>query len=83
MSLRGCRDAPLFLFDGYLITLLENMEMDRINKELRFKDNPRVISPAQLERLSEHLDELGDLSGVVYCRRNKAYAGGNQRPKKL
>ena len=24
MSLRGCRDAPLFLFDGYLIALLEN-----------------------------------------------------------
>lgn len=53
--------------------------MEKISKELRFKDNPRVISPAQLERLAEHLDELGDLSGVVYCRRNKAYAGGNQR----
>ena len=53
--------------------------MEKINKELRFKDNPRVITEAQQERLAEHLEELGDLSGVVYCRNNKAYAGGNQR----
>lgn len=53
--------------------------MEKINKDLRFKDNPRIITDQQRERLAEHLEELGDLSGVVYCRRNKAYAGGNQR----
>lgn len=55
------------------------MQMEKISKELRFKDNPRVITEQQRERLAEHLEELGDLSGVVYCRNNKAYAGGNQR----
>jgi len=53
--------------------------MERIDKNLRFANNPRVISERQKELLAEHLDELGDLSGVVYCRNNKAYAGGNQR----
>lgn len=53
--------------------------MDKISKELRFKDNPRIITDLQRQRLADHLEELGDLSGVVYCRNNKAYAGGNQR----
>ena len=53
--------------------------MEKINNELKFKQNPRKISDRQLELLKAHLEELGDLSGVVYCRNNKAYVGGNQR----
>lgn len=53
--------------------------MNKIDKKLKFKDNPRRISARQRELLEAHLQELGDLSGVVYCRLNKAYVGGNQR----
>ncbi len=53
--------------------------MNKIDKKLKFKDNPRRISARQKELLEAHLQELGDLSGVVYCRLNKAYVGGNQR----
>ncbi len=45
----------------------------------KFKGNPRKISEKQKRLLTEHLAELGDLSGVVYCHNNKAYVGGNQR----
>lgn len=45
----------------------------------KFKGNPRTISKKQFALLKEHIEKLGDLSGVVYCRINKAYVGGNQR----
>jgi len=45
----------------------------------KFKGNPRKISDKQKRLLSEHLTELGDLSGVIYCHNAKAYVGGNQR----
>ena len=45
----------------------------------KFKGNPRKISEKQQRLLAEHLAELGDLSGVVFCHNNKAYVGGNQR----
>lgn len=51
----------------------------KISKDLKFKHNPRKITDAQLELLRNHLSELGDLSGVIYCHNNKAYVGGNQR----
>lgn len=55
--------------------------MNKIDKSLVFKDNPRVITDKQLTRLEEDLRKFGDLSGVVYCRNNKSYVGGNQRSK--
>jgi hypothetical protein len=48
------------------------------NKD-KFKGNPRVITEKQFTLLAAHLEELGDLSGVVYCHNNKAFVGGNQR----
>ena len=51
----------------------------KISKDLKFKRNPRKITDSQLALLREHLSELGDLSGVIYCHNNKAYVGGNQR----
>jgi hypothetical protein len=50
-----------------------------ISKELKFKGNPRKISDEQKELLKLHIEELGDLAGVVYCRTNEAYVSGNQR----
>lgn len=55
--------------------------MNKISKDFIFKDNPRVITDRQLSRLERDLHRFGDLSGVVYCRNNKAYVGGNQRSK--
>ena len=55
--------------------------MNEINKDFIFKDNPRKITDKQLSRLECDLRKFGDLSGVVYCRKNKAYVGGNQRSK--
>tara|TARA_R110000744_G_scaffold102377_10_gene196957 strand:+ start:886 stop:2148 length:1263 start_codon:yes stop_codon:yes gene_type:complete len=54
-------------------------QMKTISTKNRFKGNPRAITEKQLEYLKEHLESLGDLSGVVYCQKNKAFAGGNQR----
>lgn len=51
----------------------------KVDKTKKFADNPRRISEAQRDLLKRHLEELGDLSGVVYCTKNKAYLGGNQR----
>lgn len=45
----------------------------------KFKGNPRQITKKQFELLKSHIEELGDLSGVIYCHNNKAYVGGNQR----
>lgn len=53
--------------------------MQRIDNKLKYSRNPRNISEKQQELLKQHLTELGDLSGVVFCRANKAYVGGNQR----
>lgn len=50
-----------------------------ISTKNKFKGNPRTISKKQFTLLKEHLEKLGDLSGVVYCHNNKAYVGGNQR----
>jgi hypothetical protein len=50
-----------------------------ISRELKFKGNPRKISDKQQKLLREHIEELGDLSGVVYCRTHEAYVSGNQR----
>jgi hypoxanthine phosphoribosyltransferase len=55
--------------------------MDKIDKNLQFKHNPRKITDSQIERLEGNLLKFGDLSGVVYCQNNKAYVGGNQRSK--
>ena len=55
--------------------------MNKINKDFIFKDNPRKITDRQLSRLECDLRKFSDLSGVVYCRNNKAYVGGNQRSK--
>ena len=52
---------------------------EKISRDLKFKGNPRKISDKQRELLKEHIQELGDLSGVVYCHNQKAYVGGNQR----
>lgn len=52
-----------------------------IDKSQQYQFNPRSISDSDLNRLHDHLFKFGDLSGVVYCRNNKAYVGGNQRSK--
>jgi len=58
---------------------MKNKSQKQISNKNKFADNPRKISKEQKKLLKEHLEELGDLSGVVYCRKNKAYVGGNQR----
>ena len=50
-----------------------------ISRELKFKGNPRKISDEKKNLLKTHIEELGDLSGIVFCRTNQAYASGNQR----
>lgn len=52
-----------------------------IDKSKQYILNPRIITDPELERLQDHLYKFGDLGGVVYCRNNKAYVGGNQRSK--
>lgn len=52
-----------------------------VDKSLQFSSNPRKISERDKARLEEHLERLGDLGGVVFCRTHKAYVGGNQRSK--
>lgn len=52
-----------------------------IDKSKQYHLNPRKISDKELNRLEDHLLKFGDLGGVVYCRNNKAYVGGNQRSK--
>jgi len=53
--------------------------MEKISVKNKYKKNPRKITDKQMELLKSHLEELGDLSGVIYCTNNKAYVGGNQR----
>jgi hypothetical protein len=45
--------------------------MDVLSKENKFKNNPRKINAKQKALLKEHINELGDLSGVVYCVNHK------------
>lgn len=52
-----------------------------IDKDLQYAKNPRIISWSDQEQLEGHLLKFGDLGGVIYCRNNKAYVGGNQRSK--
>ncbi len=51
----------------------------KISRKNKFKGNPRKISKKEFNLLKDHIEELGDLAGVVYCQNNKAYVGGNQR----
>lgn len=51
----------------------------KIDSSKKYASNPRRITDEQLAKLRTHLETLGDLSGVVYCTKNKAYLGGNQR----
>lgn len=53
----------------------------KIDKGLQYDKNPRTISGSDQEQLEGHLLKFGDIGGVVYCRNNKAYVGGNQRSK--
>ena len=53
--------------------------MEILSKENKFKNNPRKINAKQKALLKEHINELGDLSGVVYCINHKQFVGGNQR----
>lgn len=50
-----------------------------ISNKDKFKENPRWITKEQFAHLKEHLEDLGDLSGIVYCHNNKSFVGGNQR----
>jgi len=52
------------------------MQIDRSKK---YKNNPRQITGDQFKMLKKHLEQLGDLSGVVYCTKQGAYLGGNMR----
>ena len=52
---------------------------ETISKDLKWDKNPRKITEKKKELLKNHIDELGDLSGVVYCHNNNAFVGGNQR----
>jgi hypothetical protein len=52
---------------------------EKISRDLKFKGNPRKITESERTLLRKHIEELGDLSGVVYCHNQKAYVGGNQR----
>lgn len=51
----------------------------RIDKGRKYAANPRTITDEQRNLLRKHLETLGDLSGVIYCMKNKAFVGGNQR----
>ena len=44
-----------------------------------YHNNPRKISPAQIEALKRDLVELGDLSGIVHDKNTDEIIGGNQR----
>lgn len=52
-----------------------------IDKSKQYNLNPRSITDTELNRLESHLMKFGDLGGVVFCRNNNAYVGGNQRSK--
>ena len=51
----------------------------KISNKNKYKDNPRTITKKEFGLLKQHVEDLGDLSGVVYCHKNKAFVSGNQR----
>jgi hypothetical protein len=55
------------------------MNLMILDKSNKYADNPRQITEKQFKLLDEHLNEFGDLGGVVYCVKNKAFVGGNMR----
>lgn len=50
-----------------------------VSRENKFDGNPRTITKKQFALLKDHLETLGDLSGVVFCHKHQCYVGGNQR----
>lgn len=50
-----------------------------VSRDNKFDRNPRVITKKQFALLKDHLETLGDLSGVVFCHNHQCYVGGNQR----
>jgi len=51
-------------------------------KDLKGNDkNPRKITEKQYKNLQKTLDELGDLSGIVFNRKNGTLVGGHMRQK--
>ena len=64
----------------FVIMAKKSFENNKIiSRLLKFDGNPRRITKKQFELLKDHLEELGDLSGVVFCHNHKSYVGGNQR----
>lgn len=51
----------------------------RVDNRRKWGLNPRKTTEVRKQRLGENMEEFGDLSGVTYCRINKAYVTGNQR----
>ncbi len=47
------------------------------------KYNPRFISTDKLEKLQKSINEFGDLSGVVFNKRNGVLVSGHQRVKTI
>jgi hypothetical protein len=74
---------PFFMSKNLYICQYDFMKDMQNKKKVstsdKFEGNPRQITEKQLSLLKEHLEELGDLSGVIYCHNNKSYVGGNQR----
>lgn len=54
-------------------------KINKISTSNKFKGNPRTITVKQFDYLKEHLQDLGDLGGIVYCHKNECFVGGNQR----
>ena len=53
----------------------------RISDAKGYHKNPRTITEEKLGRLRRGLEELGDLSGVIFDINSKELVGGNQRSK--
>lgn len=69
--------VPLYILREKVCYIMENS----IDKSKQYNLNPRSITDKELNRLEAHLMKFGDLGGVVFCRNNNAYVGGNQRSK--
>lgn len=55
----------------------------KISSKNKYKDNPRTITKRKFELLKKHIEDLGDLGGIVYCHKNKAFVSGNMRSEIL
>ena len=56
--------------------------MNRNVKNLQlYEFNPRKISKEEFKKLTDSLEELGDLSGIILNLESKQIIGGNQRVK--